>query len=216
MEKLARKLANKIAVSLEYDKEKEAVVAYGLIAMIQVAVTVLLVLLLAILIGAPIEAMIICFSVSILRKYSGGVHAESAELCTFISILYCTGAAYLSKKLLLGIYSPIPMLAAVIAIYGLSYLIVYKYAPVDSPNKPIHTDKKRKRMRRGSFIILSVYLSLSIVFFVLGYEFKMLNSFGISLLFGVSWQVFTLTPLGSNLLGRLNIFFISLRKEAQK
>ncbi len=68
MEKLARKLANNIALSLGYDDEKEAVVAYGLIAIIQVSIIILLVLLLGLLAGAPIEAMIICLSASILRK----------------------------------------------------------------------------------------------------------------------------------------------------
>jgi len=213
MEKLARKLANRIALSLGYDDEKEAVIAYGLIAMIQIFITVLLVLLLGILIGATAEAMIVCFSVSTLRKYSGGAHAGSAELCTSMSVVYCTLTAFASGKLLLGLYSPLLMVPAIIVIYGISFLIVHKYAPVDSPNKPIRTQQKRKRMRKGSFIILSVYFLFSVVLFVFGCEFNFLNSYGISLLFGVAWQIFTLTSTGAFLLHNVDKLF---RKEVSR
>ncbi|MCE5343707.1 MAG: accessory gene regulator B family protein, partial [Eubacteriales bacterium] len=67
MENLVRRLASRIALSLGYDAEKEAVVAYGLLAIVQVAITVILALLFGFLVGAPVEAMIVCFSVSILR-----------------------------------------------------------------------------------------------------------------------------------------------------
>jgi len=214
METLAKKLANRIASSLGCDEEKKAVVAYGLFAVIQIAITLLLVLLLGILAGAPVEAMIVCFSASILRKYSGGAHAANAELCTFISAVYCTLTAYLSKKLLYPIYRPFPMVLAIVIIYCLSFWVVYKLAPVDSPNKPIKTEKKKKRLRKGSFIILTAYASLSCFLLILGYDSGVFASYGISLLLGVSWQVFTLTRYGSLLLGKLNYFFD--RKEVLK
>ena len=78
MEKIANKLAHNISLSLGFDDEKEAVVAYGLIAIIQITVIVLLVLFFGILISAPVEGLIVCFSASILRKYSGGAHAAHA------------------------------------------------------------------------------------------------------------------------------------------
>ena len=161
MEQLARKLASNIASSLGYDDEKEAVMAYGLTGIIQIFATVMLVLLLGILVGAPIEAMIVCFSASMLRKYSGGAHAATAELCTGISMVYCTLTAVISKFLLLPIYNSILMFVVGFFIYGLSFYIIYRVAPVDSPNKPIRTDKKKKRMRKGSFITLSIYFTSS-------------------------------------------------------
>ena len=118
MEKLAKQLANNIASSLNYDKEKEAVIAYGLIAIIQVAITVLLILLFGIQIGAPIEALVICFSASILRKYSGGAHADTPELCTAISVIYCILMALLTKHLLTPIYNPIIMAVAILIIFS--------------------------------------------------------------------------------------------------
>jgi len=198
MEKLARKLASNIAFSLNYDNEKEQVVAYGLIAIIQTFVTVFLVLIIGIFTGVPIEALIICFSVSILRKYSGGAHAGSIELCTTIAIIYITTFSLISRYLLSEVLNSYAMAIIIFVIYALSFFAIYKFAPVDSPKKLIKTEKKKKRMRKGSFTILTVYFALSVILFLLSRKQYITNSFGLSLLFGLSWQIFTLTKPGSS------------------
>ncbi len=213
MEKWVRKLTSKIAVSLGYDAEKEAVVAYGLLAVVQIGVTILLALLFGLLVGAPVEALIVCFSVSILRKYSGGAHAYDADFCTVVSVVYCTLAA-VASRLLVPAYHTGVMLAAVLLLYALIYWVAYRYVPVDSPNKPIKSEKKIKRMRKGSFIIITVYFCLQLLFLFLTARFPAFRSYGISLLFGSTWQAMTLTPLGAILLNKLNDLPKSLRKES--
>lgn len=208
MEKLAHKFASYISLSLGYDDEKEAVIAYGLTAIIQVSATILLVLLLGILAGVLIESLIVCFSVALFRKYSGGAHAETAEFCTCFSAVYCTLTAFLSKRLLSMVYSTVPMAAAIILVFILSFVTVYKLAPVDTPNKPIRTAKKRRRMRVGSFTILTICFLLSVIFFVLSPQFNIFKSYGIGLLFGIAWQTFTLTHLGSRFVHGMNYTFM--------
>lgn len=204
MEKLTRKLANNIARALNYDNEKEQVIAYGLTAMFQTLVTVLLVLIVGLLIGTPIEALILCFSVSLLRKYSGGAHVSFIELCTSMGVVYCVVFSAISKYLLAPLVGTGIMIAADVVIYGLAYLAIYKRAPVDSPNKPIRTLKKKKRMRKGSYITLSVYLAASVIFIIADLSGVKMDSFGLSLLFGVAWQIFTLTKLGSCFLHKID------------
>lgn len=208
MEKLAHKFASGISLSLGYDEEKEAVIAYGLTAIIQVSSTILLVLLLGILVGVLIESLIVCFSVAFFRKYSGGAHAETAEFCTCFSALYCTLTAFLSKRLFSAVYSPIPMAVVVILIFSLSFIAIYKLAPVDTPNKPIRTEKKKRKMKAGSFIVLAIYFLVSVAFLVLSPQSDRFKSYGISLLFGTAWQVFTLTHSGSLFIQRMNHIFI--------
>lgn len=211
MEKLARRLAAEIANSLDFDAEKQAVVAYGLIAMLQILITVLLVTIFGFLIQAPVEALIVCFSVSILRKYSGGAHADSAELCAVIGVFYSTVAAFLASRVFLTFYQPSFMMLGIVIVYLVSFLILWKYAPVDSPNKPIRTEMKRIKMKKKSISILSGYLALSLVLFTVGQTRKVYNSYGISLLFGVIWQVFTLTSPGASMLQRMNKLFLRRR-----
>ncbi len=216
MEKLAKKLASDIALSLEYDKEKEAVIAYGLFGIFQIFLTTAMIILLGFIIGAPIEATILCFSVSLLKKYSGGVHVNTPGMCVFISAFICTLFAAASKWLLAGIYHPTPMLIAIVVIYLLSFVIIFKNVPVDSPNKPITSETKIRRMRRGSFTLITFYFLLSGLFYILSFNRKEFGTYGISMLFGVAWQVFTLTTPGTLFMNGINHFISLLRKEDQK
>jgi len=59
-------------------------------------------------------------------------------------------------------------------------------------------------MRKGSFIILGVYFVISVVFLFLSNKADIYKSSGISMLFGLSWQSFTLTSLGSRFVGKIN------------
>lgn len=213
MEKMVRRLANKIAVSLGYDEEREAVVAYGLLAIVQIGITIILALIFGFIVGAPVEAMIVCFAVSIFRKYSGGAHAYDADFCTVVSVIYCTVAA-LASRILATIIDPVPVLIVMIICYMLTYWIIYRYVPVDSPNKPITNKDKIKRMRKGSTIIVSVYFALQLVFYYFASRYPAFHSYGTSLLLGTAWQSLTLTPLGAILLNKLNDLPKFFRKEA--
>ena len=213
MEKIVRRLASKIARSQGLDAEREAVVAYGLLAMTQISVITLLALALGFAVGAPVEALIVCFSVSFFHKYSGGAHAYDADFCTVISVAYCTLAAAASGWLS-PLYRFSAMLAAVIVIYATAYWVVYRYVPVDSPNKPITNPLKIKRMRRGSYLLVTAYLALQLLFIFQGTRNPLFQGYGISLLLGVAWQTLTLTPIGAVLLNKLNDLPKFLRKEA--
>lgn len=204
METLARKLASKISESLEYDDEKKRVIAYGLTAIIQIIITVFFAFLLGVIAGTPIEVLIICFSISTLRKYSGGAHASYIELCTGMSIILCFIFSLIGRYLLAPLLNLNIMLILILIIYSFSFFAVYKLAPVDSPNKPIKTEKKKKRMKKYSFIVLTVYLFLSIIFLLLSLKYKCFYSFGVSLLLGMSWQITTLTIIGKIFFNNIN------------
>ena len=213
MEKIVRRLASKIAGSQGLDAEREAVVAYGLLAMVQITVITLLALALGFAVGTPVEALIVCFSVSFFRKYSGGAHAYDADFCTVVSVAYCTLAAAAS-----GWLSPLYrlpfMLAAIVVIYTIAFWVIYRYVPVDSPNKPIRDPLKIKRMRKGSFLLVTAYLALQFFFIFPALRNPLFQRYGISLLLGVAWQTLTLTPIGAVLLNKLNDLPKFLRKEA--
>ena len=85
---------------------------------------------------------------------------------------------------------------------------------MDSPNKPIKNPLKIKRMRKGSFLLVTAYLALQLLFVFLGTRNPLFQGYGISLLLGVAWQTLTLTPIGAVLLNKLNDLPKFLRKEA--
>lgn len=207
MEKIARIIAKKISTFLNYNNEQEEVITYGMIALIQIVITIILVIFLGGLLNVLTEALIITFSISVLRKYSGGVHVSSLEFCMAVGVIYSIVFAWISKYLLAPVMNYTFMIIIDIIVFIVSYLIIYRLAPVDSPNKPIVTDKKKKRMRKGSYIILAVYLAGSILFILLSINNIFWAGCFISLIFGVIWQINTLTSFGARCIHKIDSLF---------
>ncbi|MBU3092416.1 accessory gene regulator B family protein [Clostridium sp. CF011] len=208
MEKLSDNIANKVALELSLDEDNREVIAYGTFALMQMFISIIIVFLFGLLFHVAFEALIISFTASILRKYSGGVHASSPGICTFIGTIVCVGEAVLISLLMSSVVNLKLIIIIGTLIFIWSYYIIYKLAPVDSASKPIVKEEKRKRMKKGSTILLSVYLIIS-VFIILLY----INSGGINLLFyalciysGILWQAFTLTAPAHLLIGKVDTF----------
>lgn len=205
MEKLSRKIANAISLTLNYNSEKEEIIAYGMIAIIQSIVTISMIILLGLILGVLFEALTVMLSVSILRKYSGGSHANSIELCTATAIVYSIGCALIVRYLLQGV----PDIKELFLLSAFTFIgafwIVYKKAPVDSPNKPIKSEKKIKRMRRGSYIVLAFYFLLNALLIIFSDKNVISGNLALSMQLGIIWQSFTLTNLGTKLSDALNV-----------
>ena len=204
MEIWVRRLASKVARSQGYDAEKESVIAYGLIAIVQVLLTVLLALAAGLIIHAPAESMIVCFSVSILRRFSGGAHADSLGKCTVITVVACTLFAFLSR-LMAPFLTPLLLTLVTLVVYTLVYTSIYRYAPVASPHKPIRTEQKRLRMRKGCYRTMAAYVAVQALLIIASLWYPEAKSLAVSLILGVAWQAFTLTNAGNILLNKLNV-----------
>lgn len=218
MEKLCNKIANKIALQLEFDNDKKEVLAYGAFALFQMIISIVLVLIFGIVFHVAVEALIISFIVSILRKYSGGVHASSPSACMFIGTILCVGQAILIKLFIVPLVNIKILLILGVLIFIWSYYILYKLAPVDSLSKPIKREKKRIRMKKGSIKILSIYLIivlLDIIIFNYFEENKPII-YAVCICLGVLWQTFTLTKFGFLTITNVDTLFkniFNLKKE---
>ena len=204
MEQLARKIAKTISTNLHYDEEKEAVIAYGLIAIIQTFVTLLLVIVLGIVFQILIEALLVTLSASLLRKYSGGSHASSIGICTATAVIYSIGCGLIVKYLLTGVDNTDVAVVITSIIFTFAYWIAYKKAPVDSPNKPIKSETKIARMRKGTFIVLTCLLLLTGLLIALSEEYPILLNYSFSILFGIIWQISTLTKFSAKLAEKIS------------
>lgn len=212
MEKLAKRIANRISSELNYSEERLEVIEYGLIALVQMVAVTFFVAVIGVIFGVAVEALIICFSVSLLRKYSGGAHVSSQEICTIIGVFTCILFSLISTYLLSSIVNTQLLLILIILIYLLSAFFIYKLAPVDNPNKPIKSEKKIKRMRKGSFTVLAVYFAISIALFLYAMRYNGLISISIALLFGILWQSFTLTKIGAATLKNIDLMLNKIFK----
>lgn len=208
MEKLSNNIANKVASELSLDQDNREIIAYGTFAFIQMLFSIILVFLFGLLFHVAFEALIISFTGAILRKYSGGVHASSPWICNFIGTIVCVGQAIIISLLISLVVNLYLVVIPGIVIFIWSYYIIYKLAPVDSASKPIIKKEKRNRMKKGSIILLSVYLVIT-VFLILLYVSsgeKKLIFYALCLYSGILWQAFTLTTPGHLLVGKVDTF----------
>lgn len=198
-----KNISDYISAELNLSQEKKAVINYGIFALIQMALSIILVIVFGIVFDALFESLIISFSVSILRKSSGGAHADSPEKCAIIGTIMSIILGVLAKKTSIDLFY-INVLGVLVFLWA--YYWVYKLAPVDSKNKPIKTLKKKTRLKKSSLTILSIYLLIALLFSILSSIFDE-RSFAIYIIciyYGVIWQVFSLTKIGHIILGIFN------------
>lgn len=195
MERLANNISQYLQRELSLDNKNYQVVNYGMIALVQILAFVIILLFTGLLFDTLLEGYILTFIVAILRKSSGGVHASSLEVCTAIGVI-ASIVLTLIAKYILSVYLTINqavILTSIIYIY--CFIVAFKLVPVDNPNKPISSEDKKKRLRKKSFITLTVSLCISIILILLNNKFYISCSFCISL--ASLWQIFSLTKPGA-------------------
>lgn len=203
---ICEKISNNIAKELNFDDDKKSVINYGLFACIQMTICIALVIIFGILFNVVIEALIVTFSISILRKSSGGVHASSPEKCAIIGTISSVGMGALSKYINANFNT---IIVVGCFIFMLSYYTIYKLAPADSIAKPIKSMEKRKGLKKNSIVILSIYLIIVIINLLYFYLMKNSNVlvYSLCIYMGLLWQVLSLTKFSYLLVESLDKFF---------
>jgi accessory gene regulator B len=208
IEKASNALASGIASTLNVDKEREEIIAYGAFAFMQTLWSIMLVMLFGIVFNVFLESLVISLAISALRKYSGGAHSSSPNRCALIGAIISTILALIVIQTvnLMTFYQV--MLMGLIC-FAISYLIINKLAPVDSPSKPITKVEKRKRLKKTSFRVLHFLLLVAAVLCAVYYIYDMENAltYGFCICMGVIWQSFTLTGAGHLILGAIDSLF---------
>lgn len=204
--KVVKKISRFISEELNLDDEKEAVINYGIFALIQMCLSISLVIIFGAIFNVMIEALIVSFTSALLRKSSGGVHSESPGICNFIGTVVSILIGLMCKYIKVNLYI---VFLFIICSYLISYYIISKLAPVDSKNKPIRTENKRNRLRKNSLIIVNTYLLmiiLNIFLYFKCYNYKFIV-YSLCIAVGLLWQSFTLTYKGHLVLSKVDRIF---------
>lgn len=203
---ICEKFSSLIAQELNLDEDRKSIINYGLFAFIQIIMCISLVVIFGVIFNVVIEALIVSFSISILRKSSGGIHASSPRKCAIIGTLYSVGMGLISKYLNPNFNI---IIVAGFFIFIWSFYTINKLAPVDSIAKPIKSEEKRKKLKKNSILIVCFYLIIIIINFL--YFYVMRNSivltYSLCIYMGLIWQVFSLTKYSCLLVGNLDKFF---------
>lgn len=206
IEKLSNNISANIAKELNLDIEKKEIINYGLFAVIQILFSIVLTMIFGLIFNVFLESLIVAFTISILRKSSGGAHASTPGRCAILGTIVSVGFGLMAKL--------IEKNAVTISLIGIiiffwSFYIVYKLAPVDSAAKPIKNQERRKKLKRSSMMILSVYLVIAIANIL--YHYYSVNvsvlTYTLCIYMGLVWQIFSLTKSGHLILGKIDAFF---------
>ncbi|WP_169735825.1 accessory gene regulator ArgB-like protein [Clostridium lundense] len=198
-------MAKKVSNELNLNKDNEEIIAYGAFNLIQIIWSIFLVILLGCFFNILPEAFIVSATVSLLRKYSGGVHASSPNRCAVIGAVISVLLALLGKNMLLS-FSARQIFAIEGILIIIAYIIIYKLAPVDSPAKRIKNAEKRIKFKKKSLLCNSILLFLVVVmnYFYYVYGQAKYLTYGCNIILGVLWQVITLTHVGFIILDKLD------------
>lgn len=207
IDKISRSLASKISSTLSLDKDQEKIIAYGAFNLIQIFYCVVLVIIFGFAFGVLIESLVILFSESILRKYSGGVHSGSPNRCAAIGTIFSVGLGLLAKYMSIHINFEFIIGFGVLT-FIFAFTTVYKLAPVDNPSKPIKKEKTRLRLKKASINVLYFLFFVSTILLILYYIHGALTLkvYTLCVFLGVIWQAFSLTKLGHAVLKRIDTF----------
>jgi accessory gene regulator B len=207
IERISKTLAGQISSNLKLNEDQKQIITYGAFAFIQTVWSFLLVIVLAAMFNVLIESIIVLFSISFLRKYSGGVHSASPNRCAIIGAIISVGFALFARKII-SVENTYEAILVGVVCFAYAYYIVNKLAPVDSPAKPIVKEEKRKRLKKRAIQVLHSYLIISVSAIILSYRLKDTSLLVVSacIYIGTAWQAFMLTYRGHVVMGRVDTF----------
>lgn len=142
---------------------------------------------LASILGLVKEVVVFILAFSSLRIQAGGVHSKSFWKCLVVTnILVFTSILFVRKLLMKLAIILLPILLI------LSMILVFKYSPVDTPNKPLdqHGIKKYKKRSATTVIIGSIIIITLATFFRTSFILR----YGTIAAMGFFSESVTLTP----------------------
>ncbi|WP_432406598.1 accessory gene regulator ArgB-like protein [Wukongibacter sp. M2B1] len=194
----------------EIDNNQEAILRFAIEVVISFVVSLGLALLVALLLGIFPNVLIIILTTSILRSFSGGSHSETMLGCSLYGTIIMNGFGLLTKytQPSKGLLSIIVLLILMFSTWSF-----YKYAPADTPGKPINTKVKRQKLRKFSFATLFIWCTLCLLWYT-GLMKSLTIIYASSL--GVLWQSFSLTDWGYALLHHMDRALRMINKKEEE
>jgi len=157
---ISEKTSEYLAKEFNYSEEKKEILAYAVENIVLTVVGFVMVMAVGFVLRAPVETLFAAIAGGILRKFSGGAHASTRVSCLLIGAILYPGAGWLIKT-----FTPFGgAQGIIIGILGLiSLLIIFIYAPVDSPAKPIISQDFRRKLRKGAITTVVLFMGLAII-----------------------------------------------------
>ena len=209
IEKISLNLSTRLGDRLDKDEEEKLVLNYGLFMIIHTFIALVITLLVGLMTGMLIEITLISVTSSIFKRYTGGVHSSTPEICLIISVILSLILSILCRLIVVNINMNNIILIGVIVISFAYYMIYYK-CPIPSKNKPLNNKKIRKKLKKKAFNLLHIYIILLIILYIIYYILKLsiVKSIMVSFMLGIFLQMAVLTNIGTRFINLLDTVFV--------
>ena len=213
IEKIALNLSTRLGNKLDKGEEEKAILNYGLFIIMHTFIGIIITLLVGLITGMLIEILLITITSALFKRYTGGVHASTPEICLIIGVILSLILSILCRFIVINIDINKIVFAGMIII-AFSYYMIYYNCPVSSKNKPLKNEKTRKKLKKKAFILLNIYTILLIMLYIIYYILKIsiVKSIITSFILGIFFQMSSLTNIGSKTINLLDNVFAFLNK----
>ena len=159
IEKITETLTNRIRKEMpEVDDESAEVINYGLQILMGEIPKIFIMLGIAYLLGVFKLSLITFLILLPYRGASGGFHLRTHIGCIISTSTFYCGVAFLAKTIVLNSMVKYILIGIVLLF---SIIMIKKYAPADTEDVPILSEKVRKQKRILSYIFLILGLAIS-------------------------------------------------------
>jgi len=200
------KCACYLAQQLGHSHEKRGIYYYGFQVVIGAVVKGILLVLISLLFGVLVQTLTVLIFFASLRILAGGYHMDTYGKCIAVSLAMFVLAGIIVKNTYM--YWPsVYILALSFAIFAAGLFSIIKWAPRDTPNKPITRPEERKKFKTLSIIHICLWIILQ--FILVGLK---LNMYALAGCLGIIISIFIITPPGYaffDMLSRRSFFWLS-------
>lgn len=192
-----------LARELDIDAGDADVIRYGLEIILGALIKGITVIGVSYLLGITPYVLTALGTSGILRLLSGGVHCSSYGRCLIFGSVMSMMIG--SLAMVAGPYiTPVVMLVFIMLTALTGLLFVYKWAPADTPGKPIKRPEKRMKFKKYSLLYVIIW-NIAVTFFVLlSSESSLALSLALASAGGLLMQTASLSPAGYRLVGRID------------
>lgn len=182
--------ASHLASATNENHQKRTVYYYGFFILLSAIIKMIALLSVAWMFGALLPAIIVILVFGTLRTFAGGYHMDTYGKCVVVSlIMFLSVAIFVRYTWVFWSSKNVFLLIGITLICGL--LLIIKYAPKDTPNKPIVEPEKMRKYKRFSILYFLLLMVVSTLF-----SYKGNNMITLCICFAALIEVFTITPSG--------------------
>lgn len=152
LNKIATKITKTMLASKIIAEDMFDIYVYGVELLLSFLFNTTIIMIAGILLGRILQTLLFLLIFVLLRSFTGGYHANTYGVCTFVTFLVYGGVLLLSE-----LFVPSLLFYGVLTIVGVALLLAW--VPIEHPNKKI-TEKKKSKYKHISLVLFLIFITV--------------------------------------------------------